>query len=185
MNASRLRDKAVLRLYPKSYRYDRGDEILGTLYEASLHQQGGVGTVDLLSIATHALRVRVRFWADDLAGRPMPQPVRFVTWLLDGLAAVLVIGAIFAHHGPENSGYHWQELLAGLTFFALSLMLLARRRSFYITVIGVLTIFAGAIVVDSGPDFGAVLSAPFVIFTLLLMIGWPRYRTAIKTRSSV
>jgi hypothetical protein len=179
MNKWSPRYKAVLRLYPKSYRKDRGDEILGTLCEASsLHRR--VDAMDLLYIATHALRVRVRFLLNRLEGGPLPQPVRFVTWLLDGLAVVFVIGAVFAHHGPENPGFHWQELLAGLAFFTLSLMLQARRRSLYVLVIGVLTIFACSIVVDSGPDLGAVLSAPFVIFAVLLAIGWSRYRATIK-----
>ena len=71
-------------------------------------------------------------------------------------------------------------LLAGLAFFAVSLMLVARRRSLYMLAVGVLMIFACFIVVDSGPDFGAILSAPFVVFALLLAIGWPRYRAAIE-----
>jgi hypothetical protein len=181
MNDWTSRDKAVLRLYPKSYRNDRGDEILGTLYEAH-PQHHRVGAMDLLYIATHAFRVRVRFLLKGLGGGPLPQPVRLVTWLLDGLAAIFVIGAVFAHHGPKNAGFHWQVLLTGLAFLALSLMLQARRRALYVLVIGVLTIFGCSIVVDSGPDFGAVLSAPFVVFALLLAIGWRRYTATIKPR---
>jgi hypothetical protein len=176
---SNFRYEAMMRLYPKSYRTDRGDEILGTLYEAS-SQDRRPDAVDLMYIATHALRVRVRFFVNRLGGGPLPQPVRFVSWLLDGLAAVFVIGAVFARHGLKNSGFHWQLLLIGCGLFALSLMLLARRRSLYIVVIGVLTIFACVIVLDSGPDFGAVLGAPFVMLALLLVIGWSRYRTMIK-----
>ena len=179
MKDSKRRHEAVLRLYPKSYRNDRGDEILGTLYEAS-SQRRRVGVMDLLYLATHAFRVRVRFLLKELEGGRLPQPVRLVTWLLDGLAAVFVIGAVFAHHGPENPGFHWQVLLAGLAFLALSLMLQARRRTFYMIVIAVLTIFACSIVVDSGPDLGAVLSAPIVMFALLLAIGWRRYRATIR-----
>jgi hypothetical protein len=171
--------RAILRLYPKSYRNDRGDEILGTLDEAALHHRR-LGALDLLAIAAHALRVRGRFLVDGLRGGALPQPVRLVTWLLDGVAVVFVIGAVFAHHGPKNPGFHWLELLTGLGFFALSLMLLARRRSLYRLVIGLLTIFACAIVLDSGLDLGAVLSAPFFMFALLLVLGWPRYRTAVK-----
>jgi hypothetical protein len=182
MKDSNRRHTALLRLYPKSYRNDRGDEILGTLYEAS-SQHRRVDAMDLLYIAAHALRVRVRFLVNGLGGGRLPQPVRFVTWLLDGFAVVFVSGAVFAHHGPKNSGFHWQVLLAGLAFFALSLMLLARRRSLYILAIGALMIFACSIVVDSGPDFGAILSAPFVMFALLLAIGWPRYRAAIKPQT--
>jgi hypothetical protein len=179
MKDSNRRFETVLRLYPRSYRNDRGDEILGTLYEAS-SQHRRVGAVDLLYIAAHALRVRVRFLVNRLGGGPLPQPIRFVTWILDGLAVIFVVGAVFAHHGPKNPGFHWQELLVGLAFFALSLMLQARRRSLYVLVIGVLTIFACSIVVESGPDFGAVLSAPFVMFAFLLAISWPRYKATIK-----
>jgi hypothetical protein len=179
MKGSNRRHNALLRLYPKSYRNHRGDEILGTLYEAN-SKNDRVGPIDLLYIATHALRVRGRFLVNGLGGRRLPQPVRFVTWLLDGLAVIFVLGAVFAHHGPENPGFHWQVLLAGLAFLALSLMLQARRRTFYMIVIAVLTIFACSIVVDSGPDLGAVLSAPIVMFALLLAIGWRRYRATIK-----
>ena len=175
------RYETLLRLYPRSYRSDRGDEILGTLHEASSRDRG-VGTVDLLYIATHAFRVRVRFLVHGLLGHGrLPQPVRLVTWLLDGLGVIFVFGAVFAHHGPQNPGFHWQELLAGLAFIALSFLLLARRRSLYILVIGVLTIFACSIVVDSDLGLGAILSAPFVMFTLLLAIGWPRYKAAITS----
>lgn len=177
MKNSNRRHKALLRLYPKSYRNDRGDEILGTLYETS-SQRHRVGALDMLYIATHALRVRVRFLVDEHESGRLPQPVRFVTWILDGLAVVFVLGAVFAHHGPKNSGFHWQVLLTGLAFFAVSLLLAARRRSLYIVAIGVLMIFGFSIVVDSGPDFGAVLDAPFVVFVLLLAIGWPRYRAS-------
>jgi hypothetical protein len=179
MKDSNRRQKVLLRLYPKSYRNDRGDEILGTLYETS-SQHPRVGAMDLLYIATHALRVRARFLVSGQGGERLPQPVRFVTWLLDGLAVVFVLGAIFAHHGPKNSGFNWQVLLTGLAFFAVSLMLVARRRSLYIVAIGVLILFACSIVVDSGPDFGAIVSAPFIVFVLLLAVGWSRYRAAIK-----
>jgi hypothetical protein len=179
MKDSNRRHNALLRLYPKSYRNDRGDEILATLYEANA-KNDRIGAIDLLYIATHALRVRGRFLAKGLGGRRLPQPVRLVTWLLDGLAVIFVVGAVFAHHGPENSGFHWQVLLVGLAFFAVSLMLVARRRSLYVLAGGVLMIFACIIVVDSGPDFGAILSVPFVMFALLLAIGWPRYRAAIE-----
>jgi hypothetical protein len=179
MKDSNRRPKALLRLYPKSYRNDRGNEILGTLYEAS-SQHRRVGALDLLYIAIHALRVRVRFLVNGLGGGRLPQPVRFVTWLLDGLAVVFVLGAVFAHHGPKNSGFHWQVLLAGLAFFALGLMVVARRRFLYILTIGVLMVFACSIVVDSGPGAGAIVSAPFVVFALLLAIGWPRYRAGIE-----
>jgi hypothetical protein len=179
MKISNRRQKAVLRLYPKGYRSDRGDEILGTLSEAS-SQHRRVSALDLLYIAIHALRVRARFLVNGYEGGRLPQPVRFVTWLLDGLAVVFVFGAVFAHHGPKNSGFHWQVLLTGLAFFAVSLMLVARRRSLYLVAIGVLMIFACSIVVDSGPDFGAILSAPFVALVLLLAVGWRRYRATIK-----
>ena len=89
MKDSNRRQKALLRLYPKSYRNDRGDEILGTLYEAS-SQHHRVGAMDLLYIVTHALRVRVRFLINGHGGGRLPQPVRLVTWLLDGLAVVFV-----------------------------------------------------------------------------------------------
>jgi hypothetical protein len=179
MKDSNRRQNALLRLYPKSYRNDRGDEILGTLYEANM-KNDRVGAMDLLCVATHAFRVRVRFLANELRGGRLPQPVRLVTWLLDGLSVVFVLGAVFAHHGPENSGFHWQVLLVGLAFFAVSLMLVARRRSLYMLAVGALMIFAFFVVVDSGPDFGAILSTPFVAFALLLAIGWPRYRAAIE-----
>lgn len=174
------RFETVLRLYPRSYRNHRGDEIMGTLYEAS-SQDRRIGAMDLLYIATHAFRVRVRFLVNGLECGRLPQPVRLVTWLLDGLGVIFVFGAVFAHHGPQNPGFHWTELLAGLVFIVLSLLLWVRRRSLYILVVGVLTIFACSIVVDSDLGLGAILSAPFVLFTLLLAIGWPRYRAAIKS----
>jgi hypothetical protein len=70
------RYKMLLRIYPRDYRSLRGDEILGTLLDAS--EERGLTPGEVLYVLVHAVRVWFRRIILGPRGHPLPQPVRFV-----------------------------------------------------------------------------------------------------------
>lgn len=172
------RYEAWLRLYPKSYRIVHGDEILGTLLEANPHRR--LPALDLLYLVMHAFRVRLRLMVHGSSNGPLPQPVRLVTWILNGLAVIALLAALFSHHGPKNPGPNGLAIFGTIALFGLSIMVVAHRRFLYLFAIAVLTLFACCIVVASQLGLGAVLAAPVMVLVALLAVGWPRYVAAIR-----
>jgi hypothetical protein len=183
MSGRERRYETLLRLYPKSYRSVRGDEMLGTLLEATT-QGRRLGVADLLYMVVHALRVRLRLIVSGPTRGPLPQPVRLVTWILNGLAVVVWTGVITSHPGPKNPGVPWQGIVAGFVFVCLSVLLVLRRRAIYLLVIGVLLSFVCSIVVASGPSVGAIMAVPYSLLVALLVIGWHRYAAPLRARLS-
>jgi hypothetical protein len=174
------RDQLWLRLYPKSYRTARGGEILSTLLDAT--DRDRPSPRDLLSIVPHAVKVRVSLIAKGPRRRPLPQPVRLVTWILVGMAASSWVNAILDHGYPKSPGPHPQPslIVTGFIFLGLNFLLQARRRMLFLLVIGVFVLFITSTVIDTRPAYaGLILTSPYVLFVLLLLGGWKRYMTAI------
>lgn len=169
-----------LRLYPKAYRYEHGDEILATLLDGASEGREASLT-DLLHLIAHAVRVRMHL-SRGRAERPgMPQPVRLVTWLLVGLGVIDLYGSVFTHGGPENPGPNWRGIGAGVAFLGLNLLLQARRRFLYPLVIAVLVAFVVGGLSRSGPSVGGFLvEGPYLFLIVFLLAGWHRYMAAIR-----
>lgn len=167
-----------LRVYPKDYRTVRGEEILSTLLDST--DRGRPGTRDLLYIVAHAVRVRISLFVKGPGRRPLPQPVRVVTWMLVGLAAINWADAILDHGFPKATNPGPSPIVVGFIFLGLNLLLQARRRPLFMLVIGIFGVFIASTVIHGRPAYGGfILAAPYVLFVLLLIIGWKRYMTAI------
>lgn len=180
MKADEHRYQRWLRLYPKAYRTDRGEEILGTLVESSSdHRRLAVG--DLAYLMAHAVGVRLRLVVRRPAPAPLPQPARMVMWIFIGLAIMnLFDGLVLGQGGPKNPGPDVRAIVAGLVFLLLAVLLAARRRSLYATVIGVLVVLVGSAAVDTNQLIGTlILASPLVVLLLFLLVGWRRYVAAL------
>jgi hypothetical protein len=167
-----------LRVYPKSYRTVRGDEILSTLLDST--DRGRPATRDLLFIVAHAIRLRINLFVRGRGRRHLPQPVRFVTWILVGLAASNWLNAILDHGYPKAPNPGPSSIAVGFIFLGLNLLLQARRWLAFVLVIGTFVAFIASTVLHSRPAYGGlILASPYVLFVLLLIFGWKRYMTAI------
>jgi hypothetical protein len=180
VKADERRYQRWLRLYPKAYRTDRGEEILGTLVESSSdHHRLAVG--DLAYLMAHAVQVRLRLLVRRPAPAPLPQPARLVMWIFIGLAIMnLFDGVVLDRGGPKDPGPDVRAIVAGLVFLLLAVLLAARRPSLYATVIGVLLVLVGSAAVDTNQLIGVlILASPLVVLLLLLLVGWRRYMAAL------
>jgi hypothetical protein len=180
MKVDERRYRRWLRLYPKAYRTSRGEEILGTLVE-SYADGHRLALGDVAHLVAHAFRVRVSLIVRRPARAPLPQPARLVTWIFVGLAIMnLLDGAVLGQGGPKNPGPDVRAIVAGLVFLLLAVFLVARRRSLYAAVIGVLLVLVGSAVVETDQLIGALLLAsPLIVLLLLLLGGWRRYTGAL------
>jgi hypothetical protein len=182
MKRSQRRYHLWLRLYPKEYRSVRGDEILSTLLDTADGRRLTLG--ELVYVFAHASRVWARRIVLGPVKRPLPQPVRLVTWLLVGGAAVYWLGAILEHiqhHSLPQHPLPPGPVVDGLVFFGLNLLLQARRRFLYALVIAVLIYFVvGGLVKTGFSVAGLVAEVPYTALVLLLLIGWSRYMDAIR-----
>jgi hypothetical protein len=178
MNDPTRRFPMWLKVYPKAYRDVRGIEILSTLLDATDGNRPALR--DLFPIVVHALKVRIRQFVKGPGRRPLPQPVRFVTWILVGSAASAWANAILDHGYPKHPGPSPNLIVTGFILLGLNFLLQARRRLLFVGVIGVLGVFVWSIVTQARPIYGgAILAAPYSLLVLLLIIGWKRYMTAI------
>jgi hypothetical protein len=173
-----VRYRRWLRLYPKSYRSVRGQEILGTLLDSS--DENGPTFRDLLHLGAHAFRVRLTLLRNRPPRGPLPQPARVVSWILTIFAAMdLITGLFLSHGGPKNPGPDVREIVGGCILAALALLLWARRPAFYSLVIAVLalTVLSSVLQADE-PVPGLVLAAPQLVLALVLLAGWNRFKKA-------
>ena len=184
MRDPRRRYERWLRVYPRTYRSVRGEEILATLLDASSEQvRPAFG--DLLRIVAHAMRVRVRLCAGRPVRRSLPQPVRLVTWLLVGVAVFDWYNALVTHSGPRDPGSPLRGIAAGFLFFVLNVLLQTRRRLLYVLVIGVFLTLLAMVLVATGPTgIGVVFDVPYILFVVLLIVGWHPYMVAIRDCAS-
>lgn len=173
-----LRCRRWLRLYPKTYRRVRGEEILGTLLESTGEQ--GPALTDLLHLAGHAARVRVDLILHRSPRDPLPQPARTVCWIITIFAAMdLITGLFLSHGGPKNPGPDMREIVGGCILMGLGLLLWTRRPALYWLVVAVLVLVVASTVLQADqPVFGLVLAAPELLLALVLLAGWSRFKNA-------
>ena len=178
MKDPKRRYQRWLRVYPKAYRTVRGEEILSTLLDST--DRGRLSARDLLYLLAHAIRVRISQMMRGPGRRPLPQPVRLVTWILVGSAAINWVKPFFDHGYPKHPSVSPGPVVAGFIFLGLNFLLQARRRILFMLVIGVLVSFIASILVQSRPAYGGlILASPYLLFVVLLIVGWKRYMTAI------
>jgi hypothetical protein len=168
-----------LRVYPRQYRTVRGEEILSTLLDAT--DRGRPAAGDLLYIVVHAIRVRISQMVRGPVRRPLPQPIRLVTWFLVGSAVSSWVNAILDRGYPKHPGGGPGPIVAGFIFLGLNFLLQARRRFLFFSVTGVLVAFIASILAQSRPIYGGlILAGPYLLFVVLLLVGWKRYMTAVR-----
>ena len=167
------RYKVLLRIYPQEYRSVRGDEILATLLDAA--DERGLTSGEVLYVLAHAVRVWTRRIALGPRGRPLPQPVRFVTWVLIALCTWNWLGAVvdLVGHRPQND-IPPGPVVAGFVFFGLNALIQSRRRFLYVVAIAVIASFVVSGLVQTRWSVGAIVEIPYTILVLLLLIGWHR-----------
>jgi hypothetical protein len=172
------RYRVLLRLYPEEYRSVRADEIVATLLDAA--DQRRLARGELFYLFIHAATVWARAIVSGLKGRPLPQPVRFVTWVLVGLATWNWLHAalnLIGHH-PDNA-IPPGPLVAGFVFFGLHVLIQARRRLLYVLAVAVIASFVVSGLIQTGPSIGALVEVPYATLGLLLLIGWRADMAAI------
>ena len=123
---------------------------------------------------------RCRVWTGRIVlgprGRPLPQPVRFVTWVLISLCTWNWLGAVLDGIGHRaQSDIPPGPLAAGFVFFGLNVLIQSRRRSSYVLVIAVMASFVVSGLVQTQWSVGTIVEIPYTVFVLLLVIGWKRY----------
>ena len=178
MNDTKRRYQRWLRVYPKAYRTIRGEEILSTLLDST--DRGRLSARDLLYLLAHAIRVRISQMMRGPGRQPLPQPVRLVTWILVGSAAIDWANPLFEHGYPKHPGVGPGPVVAGFIFLGLNFLLQARRRILFMLVLGVLVAFIALILVHARPTYGGlILASPYLLFVALLVVGWKRYMRAI------
>jgi hypothetical protein len=181
VNGPERRYRMWLRVYPEAYRTVRGEEILSTLLDSSEH--GRPATRDLLYLVAHGLRVRIGLIGKGPVKPPLPQPVRLVTWILVGCAAGTWLNAILDHGYPKHAGIGPGPVVSGFILLGLNLLLQARRRMLYMLVIGAFALFITSILVQARPIYGGLaLSGPYLVLTLLLLVGWKRAMADVAAR---
>jgi hypothetical protein len=162
-----------LRAYPLVYRQVRGEEILSTLVEAA--PANGVAAKDLIYIGIHGLRVRGSLLVHRFGQGTLPRSVHSATLILVFMVVVNWLNAAFAHNGPKNPSSHLANIVVGLVFVALALMIQAWSRFLYAAVIGFLMITMALSFVNSDLIFELNAIVPLI----LLIVGWRRYMAAI------
>jgi hypothetical protein len=178
------RYQTLLRIYPKEYRSVRGDEILTTLLDADERR---LTPSELFYLLVHAARVRTRRIVLGPRGRPLPQPVRFVTWVLVTLVTwnwVTAIVNLIGHqaHNDIPPG----PVVAGCVFFGLNVLIQARRRFLYGLAIAVIASFVVSGLIQARWSVGSLVEIPYTLLALLLLIGWQRCMVAVaQDRQSI
>ena len=59
----------LIKVYPKSYRDERGSEIAATLLDATTHAGDQLGVLDILDLVVHGMQVRLGLTSEGFAGR--------------------------------------------------------------------------------------------------------------------
>ena len=174
MSTSEQRYRRWLQIYPKEYRDARGEEILGTLLEASI-EHGRLSLADLLHISVHGTWVRTRLIVRRLRVGTLPRSVYVATLFVAILACLNLMGAAFSDNGPKNQSSHLDNIIVGIVFIGLDLLLWTWRRRLYPVVVGALV----ALVATSFVTVDLLLDSYAVIPLVLLVIGQKRYMAQI------
>jgi hypothetical protein len=174
VNNCERRYRRWLNLYPKEYRDARGEEILATLLEAA-SDHGRLSPADLLHITWHGAWVRSCLIVRRLCAGRLPRSVYVTTLFMAILAAINLMSAAFSHNGPKNQSSHLDNIIVGLVFVGLVLVLRTWSGRLYPAVIGALVV----VVATSFATIDLLIDACAVVPLALLVIGRKRYMEAI------
>ncbi len=169
MSASERRYRRWLQLYPKEYRDARGEEILATLLDTS--ERGRLSLADLLQITAHGTYVRSCLIVRRLRRGRLPRSVYVATLLMAVLASLNLMTAAFSENGPKNQSSHLDNVIVGLVFIGLDLLLWTWRPRMYSVVMGTLVVLAATSFVTVDLLLDSCAAIPLV----LLVIGRKRY----------
>lgn len=103
--------------YPKAYRHERGGEVLGTLLESSQKAGNRPAIRDLISVASHGMRMRLA-----LTGDRVVRPV--LRWLLALVTSTLALGLLFIFGDLLITGitsgnfYRYESMTIALILFS-------------------------------------------------------------------
>lgn len=121
MTTIERRCRFLLRAYPGSYRAERGDEILGTLLEASAPGRSWPQARDARALILGGLRVRARQHQPQTTGGALRQAVLFAAVLDLTFWNARDLGVVLRNFGRLHPAlFAWLHVLAGL--FALAVM---------------------------------------------------------------
>jgi hypothetical protein len=174
VSSAEQRYRRWLRFYPKEYRRARGEEILATLVESAT-RDGRLSVADLVHITAHGTCVRFRLAARRLRMGRLPRSVYIATLLIAILAALNLMAAAFSRNGPKNQSSHLDNIVVGLVFVGLDLLLWMWNRRLYPVAMGTLVLLTATSVVTIDLFVNAYAVLPLV----LLIVGRKRYMAAI------
>jgi hypothetical protein len=116
MNDRARRYAKLLWAYPKLYRRERGDEIVGTLLEASTKHGDRPAVRDVIDLATHGVKLRFT-----LIGDRIVRPV--LAWLFAFVTCIVAVGLLFVFVDLLVTGirsgniYRYESMVIALALF--------------------------------------------------------------------
>ena len=187
MTDPKRRYQRWLRVYPKEYRSLRGDEILATLLDSTDHDHPKI--MDLFHIVVHTIRVRLSSISKGPVKRPLPQPVRLLTWILVGLAVVnwanAILNAALGQSHPKEPSMQPRVIVTGFVLLGLNLLLQAAASApLYNRDRNPCGIHS-----DRSDDNRTLWRrirhrGACLVFVLLLAAGWRRYMATISSKET-
>jgi hypothetical protein len=92
-----------IKVYPKSYRNERGGEIAATLLEATSKSGAHLGVLDVLDLVVHGMEVRLGITSERFAGRVLDATAMPGLIVAAGLSVFLLANALWFPHSslPE------------------------------------------------------------------------------------
>lgn len=103
MNSNEKTIARLIKVYPKSYRNERGGEIIATLLEATTDSGAHLGMLDVLDLVAHGLEVRFGLTSERFGGRVLDAAAIPGLIVAAGLSAFLLGNALWLPHSslPE------------------------------------------------------------------------------------
>ena len=98
MNRNEKTISRLIKVYPKSYRNERGGEIVATLLEATSHSGAHLGMLDVLDVVAHGLEVRLGLTSERFGGRVLDAAAIPGLIIAAGLSAFLLGNALWLPH---------------------------------------------------------------------------------------
>jgi hypothetical protein len=98
MNRNEKTISRLIKVYPRSYRNERGDEIVATLLEATSHSGAHLGILDVLDLVAHGLEVRLGLTSERIGGRVLDAAAVPGLLIAAGLSAFLLGNALWLPH---------------------------------------------------------------------------------------
>lgn len=98
MNRDEKTIARLIKVYPKSYRNERGGEIVATLLEATSQSGAQLGMLDVLDLIIHGMEVRLGITSERFAGRVLDAAAMPGLIVAAGLSAFLLGNALWLPH---------------------------------------------------------------------------------------